>query len=73
MRALDASLAGITAGERQLDGAASRLARSGDPAADVDVATEMVNLDLAKVQTQASAAVARVASETLGTLIDTLA
>jgi hypothetical protein len=71
MRALDASLAGIQVAEKQIDGAASRLARSSVPGADVDVATEMVALGMAKVQADASVAVARTVSQTIGTLVST--
>lgn len=73
MNALDASLSGIRVAERSLDASASRIARASSPDADVDLASEVVNLDQAKTQVAASVAVARTASETLGTLIDTFA
>lgn len=69
MNALSAALAGITAADRQLGAAASRVAT--DP--DADVPAEMVAMRAAQVQQRASVAVARTVSETLGTLLDTFA
>ena len=56
--------------ERQLDHAASNLARASVPGADVDVAKEIVSLQTAKAANAANVAVARTASEVMGTLVD---
>lgn len=69
MNALSAALSGITAADRQLGAAASRLASNPD----ADAPTELVTMRMAQVQQRASVAVARTVSETLGTLLDTVA
>jgi hypothetical protein len=51
--------------------AAERISKLSVPAANVDPVTEFVNLQQAKLQVKASAAVVRTANETTGTLIDT--
>jgi replication-associated recombination protein RarA len=70
MKVLEVSRVGMQLAERQLDQAASRIARAGEPEADVDLAKEMVSLTTAKAANAASVAVAHTASETLGTVID---
>jgi hypothetical protein len=61
---------GMQLAERQLDQAASNLARASVPGADVDVAKEIVSLQTAKTANAANVAVARTASEVMGTLVD---
>jgi len=73
MIGLNASLVGIQKAEEKLGASASRLAGASTAGSDVDVAQEMVSLSSAKMQLQASAAVARSVSKTIGTLIDTFA
>jgi hypothetical protein len=73
MNALNASLAGIQRAEQRLDTTASRLASGSVPGSDVDTAKEMVGLDTAKTDLQASVAVAKTASATMGTLVDMFA
>ncbi len=68
-----APLAGIAAADRQLLGAATRLSKASEPGADVDIAAEAVALRTAKQQRAASVKVAKVLSDTLGTLLDTIA
>jgi hypothetical protein len=68
-----APLSGIADADRRLLTAATRLASSADPAADVDIAAEAVALRVAKTQRAASIKVARAISDTLGTLLDTFA
>lgn len=68
-----APLAGIAAADRQLMGAAARIAQASEPGADVDLAAEAVALRTAKQQRAASVKVAKVLSDTLGTLLDTIA
>lgn len=70
MRLLEASRFGMQAAERQLERAASNIARASQPGADVDVASEMVSLTVAKTTNALNVAVARTASETMGTLVD---
>jgi flagellar hook protein FlgE len=84
--ALYSGLSGIQAGQRRVDQAASEIAssavdRSSDAvpanqpqrAGNVDPSESLVALNLAKVETQASAKVVETADEVLGTLIDTRA
>jgi flagellar basal body rod protein FlgG len=52
-------------------GAASRIAQVSVPESNVDLVKELVDLQQAKLQVKASAAVVRTANETIGTLIDT--
>ena len=73
MKLLEVSRVGMRLAERQLDRAASNIARASQPEADVDLATEMVSLATAKTANAANVAVARTASETLGTLVDLIA
>jgi hypothetical protein len=70
MRLLDVSRVGMQLAERQLDRAASNLARASVPGAEVDVAKEIVSLQTAKASNAANVAVARTASEVMGTLVD---
>jgi len=73
MKVLEVSRVGMQLAERQLDQAASRIARAAEPEADVDLAKEMVSLATAKTANSAAVAVARTASETTGTLVDLIA
>lgn len=73
MSPLSAALSGIQGAERQLEKSAARIAGSSTPGADVDLAQEMVSMEQAKVQTEASPRVGRMASETIGTLVDMFA
>ncbi len=70
MRLLESSRIGIQAAERQLERAASNVARAAQPGANVDIASEMVSLTIAKTSNAVNVAVARTASETMGTLVD---
>lgn len=70
MRLLEVSRVGMQLAERQLDQAASNLARASMPGANVDLAKEMVSLQTAKAANAASVAVARTASDMMGTLVD---
>jgi flagellar basal body rod protein FlgG len=71
MFGLNAGLAGIERGATQMVGAASRIAQVSLPEANVDLVKELVDMQQAKLQVKASAAVVRTANETIGTLIDT--
>ena len=73
MTVLSASLGGIQSAERQLSGSASNLARASVPGADIDLAAAVVGLGMAQIQEQASVAVARTASQTVGTLVNMFA
>ena len=70
---IHSALSGIEAAARQLDTSASRVARASQPGEDVDLASEMVSMQQAKLQTEASVKVARTGDETIGTLIDMFA
>lgn len=70
MNLLGLSRFGMSAAERQLDRAASNLARASQPEAKVDVASEMVSLATAKTANAVNAAVLRTASDMMGTLVD---
>jgi hypothetical protein len=70
MNALSASFNGIRVAEDRFGRAASRVAGGALPGSDVDVGSEMVIMRLAKAQLEASAAVTRTVSETLGTLVN---
>jgi flagellar basal body rod protein FlgG len=71
MFGLNAGLVGIERGATQMVGAASRIAQVSVPESNVDLVKELVDLQQAKLQVKASAAVVRTANETIGTLIDT--
>jgi flagellar basal body rod protein FlgC len=73
MKLLEVSRVGMRLAERQLDRAASNIARASKPDADVDLAAEMVSLSTAKTANAANVAVARAASDTLGTIVDLIA
>jgi len=73
MNVLSASLGGIRSAERQLTGSANDLASASVPGANVDLAAEVVGLGMAQIQEQASVAVARTASQTIGTLVNMFA
>lgn len=70
MRLLEVSRVGLDLAERQLSQSASNLARASLPGAEVDVAKEIVSLQTAKAANAANVAVARTASEVMGTLVD---
>jgi flagellar basal body rod protein FlgC len=70
MKVLEVSRVGMQLAERQLERAASNIARAAQADADVDLAKDMVSLGSAKTANAANVAVARTASETLGTLVD---
>jgi hypothetical protein len=71
MFGLGVGLVGIQRGADQMASAADRLSKLSVPEANVDLVQELVNLQQAKLQVNASAAVVRTANETVGTLIDT--
>lgn len=70
MTLLEVSRVGMDLAERQLSQSAANLARASVPAAEVDVAKEIVALRTAKAANAANVAVARTASEVMGTLVD---
>lgn len=70
LSALSHAIGGIDTQVRLLEGAAQRIARDG---AQGDLATAMVDLMRAKHGVQANVVSARVANDTIGSLLDVLA
>ncbi|MNF46289.1 hypothetical protein D3C84_274500 [compost metagenome] len=75
--AFGAGLGAIQSGQRRLDQAAGEIASAGARPADLstrsgaELAGNLVELTVAKLQTQAGAKVVATADDVLGTLIDT--
>ncbi|WP_271410320.1 hypothetical protein [Pseudomonas sp. Q1-7] len=75
--AFSAGLGAIQSGQRRLDQAAGEIASANVPPADAstqhgaELAGNLVELTVAKLQTQAGAKVVATADDVLGTLIDT--
>ena len=57
----------------RFEASANRIARFGTGLADVDLATEMVNVMMAETDFKASAKIVRVADDMTGSLLDILA
>ena len=71
--ALSSATSGMARATSQLEHSADRIARTGTPDSDVDVATELTNVLTAKNDFKANAKVASVANDMTGALLDILA
>lgn len=71
--AISSGVAGMHRASDRFEASASRVARYGTGLAEVDIATEMVNVMEAKAQFKASATIVRAADEMAKSTIDILA